>query len=159
MLRASRGVCVRGRIVGGIVVRVMLDYRTLPFISSQSAYLESLRPNRQVHAEGRLRARRRVRGLRLEPRADLRVGHERLDAARCGLRRDWWSRASRSGRRSTRNGQRFRVYFLSDRGGIYALGYPVITWAGHLINLAELVMLAAGALRAADRRVDRCSAR
>ena len=41
-----------------------------------------------------------------------------------------------------RDDQRFRVYFLSDRGGIYALGYPVITWFGHLINLAELVMLA-----------------
>ena len=44
VLRTARGVCVRGRIVGSIVVRVMLDYRTLPFISSQSAYLESLRP-------------------------------------------------------------------------------------------------------------------
>ena len=35
----------------------------------------------------------------------------------------------------------FRVYFLNDRGGIYALGYPVITWFGHLVNLAELVVL------------------
>jgi len=38
--------------VGSLVVRVMLDYRTLPFISSQSPYLESLRPNRQVVPEG-----------------------------------------------------------------------------------------------------------
>ncbi len=53
-----------------------------------------------------------------------------------------------------RDGQRFRVYFLSDRGGIYALGYPVITWVGHLINLAELVMLAAVLYVAADRRID-----
>ena len=37
---------------------------------------------------------------------------------------------------------RFRVYFLNDRGGIYALGYPVITVFGHLINLAELIFLA-----------------
>jgi hypothetical protein len=28
---------------------------------------------------------------------------------------------------------------MNDRGGIYALGYPVITAFGHLINLAELV--------------------
>ena len=34
------------------------------------------------------------------------------------------------------------MYFLNDRGGIYALGYPVITVFGHLINLAELVTLA-----------------
>ena len=31
---------------------------------------------------------------------------------------------------------------MNDRGGIYALGYPVITAFGHLINLAELVFLA-----------------
>jgi signal transduction histidine kinase len=40
-----------------------------------------------------------------------------------------------------RGGQTFRVHFLNDRGGIYALGYPVITVFGHLINLAELVIL------------------
>src|SRR5207302_1774720 len=37
----------------------------------------------------------------------------------------------------------YRVYFLTDRGGIYALGYPVVTWFGHLVNLAELVLLTA----------------
>ena len=47
VLRTSRGICQNGRLVGSIVVRVMLDYRTLPFISSQSPYLESLRPNRR----------------------------------------------------------------------------------------------------------------
>ena len=100
VLRTGRGVCVRGRIVGSIVVRVMLDYRTLPFISSQSPYLESLRPNRQVAAGRRVGPRRRVRRLRLEPRADLRVGHARLDAAGRRSSSGWSSRASRSGRRS-----------------------------------------------------------
>ena len=52
VLRASRGVCVDGRPVGGIIVRAMLDYRTLPFISSRSPYLESLRPDREAPAEG-----------------------------------------------------------------------------------------------------------
>src|SRR5207302_345758 len=41
-----------------------------------------------------------------------------------------------------RNDETFRVYLLNDRSGIYALGYPVITWLGHLINLSELVLLA-----------------
>src|SRR5205823_2570826 len=36
VLRTSRGICVNGRFAGSIVVRVMLDYQTLPFISSQS---------------------------------------------------------------------------------------------------------------------------
>ena len=142
VLRTGRGVCVRGRIAGGIVVRVMLDYRTLPFISSQSAYLESLRPNRQVTPEG-------VSGRDVEFAV---YGWSRAPIFASGTsvwtlpdsvfrvlvesREPFWATLERSG-------ERFRVYFLSDRGGIYALGYPVITWAGHLINLAELVMLAA----------------
>ena len=31
-----------------------------------------------------------------------------------------------------RDDERFRVYLMNDRGGIYALGYPSITWFGHL---------------------------
>ena len=42
-----------------------------------------------------------------------------------------------------RGSQQFRVYLFSDRGGIYALGYPLIGWAGHLIKLGELVFLSA----------------
>src|SRR5262249_61767725 len=52
VLRTGRGICAHGGSVGSIVVRVMLDYRTLPFISPQSPYLESLRPNRQAPPEG-----------------------------------------------------------------------------------------------------------
>ncbi len=140
-LRIARGVCVRGRMVGSIVVRVMLDYRTLPFISSQSPYLESLRPNRQVAPEG-------VSGRDVE---FIVYGWSRAPIFESGTRvwtlpdpvfqrlvesRDpFWATLDR-------DDQTFRVYFLSDRGGIYALGYPVISWVGHLINLAELVMLA-----------------
>ena len=50
--QASRGVCDRGVIRGSIVVRVMLDYRTLPFLSSQNPFLESLRPERAAAPEG-----------------------------------------------------------------------------------------------------------
>jgi signal transduction histidine kinase len=141
VLRISRGVCVRGRMVGSIVVRVMFDYRTLPFISSQSPYLESLRPNRQVAPEG-------VSGRDVE---FIVYGWSRAPIFETGTRvwtlpdpvfqrliesRDrFWATLDR-------DDQTFRVYFLSDRGGIYALGYPVITRVGHLINLAELVMLA-----------------
>jgi len=42
-----------------------------------------------------------------------------------------------------RGDTRFRVYFFNDRQGIYALGYPVVSLLGHLINLGELVFLAA----------------
>ena len=141
VLRIARGVCVNSRPVGSIVVRVMLDYRTLPFISSQSPYLESLRPNRQVVPEG-------VSGRDVE---FIAYGWSRAPIFESGTRvwtlpdpvfqqlvesRDpFWAKLDR-------DDQAYRVYFLSDRGGIYAIGYPATGWVGHLINLAELVMLA-----------------
>src|SRR4029077_442557 len=142
VLRTGKGICAGGRIVGSIVVRVMLDYRTLPFISSQSPYLESLRPNRQAPPEG-------VSGRDVEfavygwSRAPIFESGTRVwtlpDSVFQPLvesREPFWATLDR-------DGETFRVYFMSDRGGIYALGYPVITPVGHLINLAELVMLAA----------------
>jgi signal transduction histidine kinase len=141
VLRIARGVCVRGRIAGSIVVRVMLDYRTLPFISSQSPYLESLRPNREVVPEG-------VSGRDVE---FIVYGWSRAPIFASGTR--VWTLPDPVFQRLiesreplwaaiVRDDQSFRVYFLSDRGGIYALGYPVIGWVGHLINVAELVWLA-----------------
>ena len=145
VLRTSRGICDRrGRVLGGIVVRAMLDPQTLPFISSQSPYLESLRLNRQAPAEG-------VFGRDIElamygwSRAPTYAGgstvwrlpdpvFDRLVESR----EPFWAALDR-------DEQAFRVYLLSDRGGIYALGYPVTDWLGHLINLSELVLLA-GAL-------------
>ena len=140
VLRTGRGICTRGRIVGSIVVRVMLDYRTLPFISSQSPYLESLRPNRQAPPEG-------VSGRDVEFAV---YGWSRAPIFETGTRvwkiddtvfqqliasrEPFWADVDR-------DGDTFRVYLLSDRGGIYALGYPVIDRAGHLMNLAELVLL------------------
>src|SRR5262249_51213860 len=41
-----------------------------------------------------------------------------------------------------RAGSSFRVFFTSDRGAVYALGYPKLTAFQHLINLAELMFLA-----------------
>ena len=141
VLRASRGVCAGTRPQGAVVVKAMLDYRTLPFIASRSPYLESLRPDRQVPAEG-------VSGRDVEfvfygwSRAPLFASgtsvwtlpdpiFERMVESRTPI----WSSVERGG-------QRFRVYFMNERGGIYALGYPVISAFGHLINLAELAFLA-----------------
>ncbi len=140
VLRTGRGICDRGRIVGSIVVRVMLDYRTLPFIAPQSPYIETVRPDRRAPSEG-------VAGRDVEfvvygwSRAPLFESEtsvwtlpdpvfQRLTASRD----PFWAPIDR-------DGDTFRVYFLSDRYGIYALGYPVITWVGHFINLAELTLL------------------
>jgi signal transduction histidine kinase len=140
VLRTSRGICQNGRLVGSIVVRVMLDYQTLPFISSQSPYLESLRANRQAPPEG-------VSGRDIEFAV---YGWSRAPIFASGTsvwtlpddvfqrmvesRDSFWATIDRGNRR-------FRIYFLTDRGGIYALGYPVVTWFGQLVNLAELILL------------------
>jgi len=140
VLRASRGICVHGRPIGAVVVRALLDYRTLPFISSQSPYLESVRPSGQARAEGLFgrdvefvvygwsRAPIFASGTRVWTLPD-RV-FDRLAESR----EPFWETLDR-------DDQRFRVYFLSDRGGIYALGYPIISWFSHFMNLAELVTL------------------
>src|SRR5258705_2495203 len=45
--------------------------------------------------------------------------------------------------RLQRDDQPYDVYLLSDRGGIYALGFPVVRLLGHMMNLAELTVIAA----------------
>ncbi len=140
VLRTGRGICEGSRRVGSIVVRVMLDYRTLPFISSQSPYVESLRSNRSAPSEAV--AGRDVEfvvyGWSRAPLFESETGvwtlpdpvFQRLVESR----EPFWASIDREG-------DAYRVYLLSDRYGIYALGYPVITAVGHFINLAELVLL------------------
>jgi nitrogen fixation/metabolism regulation signal transduction histidine kinase len=138
VLRASRGICDNRRQLGAIVIRAMLDYRTLPFISSRSPYLESLRPERDTRHNpgsdvefvvyGWSRAPLYVSGTEVWPLSN--TVFDRMVASREPL----WETVRR-------DNETFRVYFFNDRGGIYALGYPVITAFGHLVNLAELVTL------------------
>jgi signal transduction histidine kinase len=140
VLRTSRGICRGGRIVGTIVVRAMLDYRTLPFISSLSPYLESLRPNRPRVPEavsGRdveFAVYGWSRGPIFESGTRVWKLNDEVFQRLIQSREPFWADIDR-------DGKTFRVYFLSDRGAIYALGYPVIDGVGHLVNLAELVFL------------------
>ncbi len=140
VLRASRAICEDRRRVGAIVVRVRLDYHALPFISTQSPYLQSLTPASPSRPEtasgsdvelvvyGWSRAPLYASGTKVWPLAD-----DVFDGMSEG-REPLWTRVNR-------DGETFRVYFFNDRGGIYALGYPVITRFGHLVNLGELVFL------------------
>jgi signal transduction histidine kinase len=140
VLRTSRGICERGRILGTIVVRVMLDYRTLPFISTQSPYLESLQASR-TPSEGisgrdvEFAMYGWTRAPIIESGTTVWTLPDPVFARLVASREPFWETLDR-------DGQAFQAYLLSDRGAIYALGYPVITWFGHLINLAELALLA-----------------
>jgi signal transduction histidine kinase len=144
VLRASRGVCAGRRTLGAIVVRVLFDYQTLPFIGSPNPSPESLRSDREESVEG---ASARdvefvVYGWSGAPLSASGTSvwtipddvFDRLIASR----EPFWTSIAREA-------QPYRVYFMSDRVGVYALGYPVITPFGHLVNVAELVTLA-GAL-------------
>ena len=147
MLHAQRNICASGgggsaRPVGAIVVHVVLDYRTLPFITSQSPYFEVFRPSESgAPAEGTAGGNVGVAiyGWGLMPiytsgRSAWAITDElfqRIYASRAPF---WATVRPPDGR--------FRVYFSNDRAGIYALGYPVLSPFDHLVHLAELSTLA-----------------
>jgi signal transduction histidine kinase len=127
------------RRVGSLVVHVVLDYSNLPFISAQSPYTGLL-------------------GAPSAPPVEMATGH--LDFVVYGWSRrplymsgrEVWAldealfariQASREPFWATvmREGTRHDVYFLNDRFGIYALGYPQVSAFDHAVMLAELVVL------------------
>jgi signal transduction histidine kinase len=145
VLHAGRAICGPGaQRLGSIIVHAMVDYENLPFISSENPYLELLRPSDPLRSEG-------VTGRDVEfafygwSRSSLFASSEpawQLDdavfARATASREPFWSVLRRGS-------DRWDVYLLNDRSGIYALGYPVISALGHLVNLAELTVLATGA--------------
>jgi nitrogen fixation/metabolism regulation signal transduction histidine kinase len=143
VLRAGRGICDgRRRPIGAIVVRAMLDPRTLPFISSQNPYLESLRETRRVREQEAVSGRDVEFAVYGWSRSPLYASGtsvwtlpDSVFQRTVESREPFWTTIDR-------DDDTFRVYVLNDRGGIYALGYPQPTWQGQLITIAELVMLA-----------------
>jgi len=153
VLSASRAVCINdpsgaSHVVGSIVVHAMLDYANLPFIASKSPYVELLRPVEPQRTEG-------ISGGDIEfavygwSRMPLYTSADtawRLDAGTFGRlassRTPLWARLDAEE-------QRYDVYLLSDQGGIYGLGFPVVTLLGHMMNLAELTVIAAATFLAA----------
>ncbi len=149
LLHAGRGICAadpsgsgKPVIVGAIVIHSMLDYGTLPFITSQNPYVELLRGNRDLISEGM--SGRDVefvvygwsrRPLYMSGTRAWTLGEETFNRIYAS-RQPFWTRLEQAGKP-------YYVYLSNDRGGIYALGYPVVTAIGHLINIAELGTLSA----------------
>ncbi len=144
VLHAGRAICAPdGRRLGSIAVHTMLDYANLPFISSQSPYVELMRPADPIRGEG-------VSGRDIEFAF---YGWSRRPLYASGvtawpLEDDAFARIveTRSALWETlrRGDADYRVYVLNDRGGIYALGFPLVSPLDHLVNLAELTVLAWG---------------
>jgi signal transduction histidine kinase len=148
LLHAGRGLCVeehgRKRIVGTVVIHAMLDYGSLPFITSQNPYVELFRTRSSLDDGASLVSDVEfvVYGWSLRPIYASAPTTWTLDAETFrrvyASRTPFWTRLAAGDRRD-------HVYLANDRGAIYALGYPAITLVGHLVSLAELVTLA-GAL-------------
>jgi signal transduction histidine kinase len=143
ILHAGRRVCGRtpGDSPGSIVVHAMqTDYENLPFISSRSPYVALLRPTDPLRREG-------FAGREVEyavygwSRTPL---YASADTA-WPLPDDVFARVAESRDplwvEMRRGSTRYEVYIQNNRGGIYALGFPVVSALDHLVHLAELAVL------------------
>jgi signal transduction histidine kinase len=147
MLHAERRVCVQGNggafnPVGTIVLHVVFDYRTLPFITSQSPYFELFRSaERGAPGESTTGADVEIAiyGWGLQPLYTSRPSAWPIDDALFDRlyrsREPFWTVIHAGG-------SRHRVYFSNDRAGIFAIGYPVLSVFDHFVHLAELTTLA-----------------
>jgi signal transduction histidine kinase len=151
VLHAERGLCSGTgdaiRSSGTIVLHLAVDdYRTLPFITSQSPYFELFRPSvtqdsREPTPPNDVRVA--IYGWGLEPVYASGVSAWPITEALFQriydpARRPFWETIPLG--RDT-----YRVYFTNDRAGIYAIGYPMPTLFDHLVHLAEVSTLAGAA--------------
>jgi signal transduction histidine kinase len=144
VLHAGRLFCTPGgKPLGSIVVHAMLDYENLTFISSRSPYVEMLRPPDATRGEG-LRGRDVEYAFYGWSRTPI---YSSTDTAWL-LPEDVFALVEQSREprwaRLRRGTDEYDVYLQNDRSGIYALGFPVTSALGHLVNLAELTVLAVG---------------
>jgi signal transduction histidine kinase len=143
ILHAGRALCSDrpgARPLGSIVIHAMPDFENLPFISSRSPYVELFRP---LESRGEGLSGRDIEfaaygwsRTQFYPVADKAWSLPDEVLARIEeSRTPFWATLPR--------GQDlYDVYLFNDRGGIYALGFPVISALGHLVNLAEVTVLA-----------------
>jgi signal transduction histidine kinase len=146
LLHAGRGICGdpgegTSRPLGAIVVHVLLDYGTLPFLASRNPYGDLLQSRGEVspEAHGR-RVEFAMYGWGRTPVFPTEgtpwpISSELLATIYQAGREPLWETVEHGDRE-------YRVHFLNDRSGIYALGYPVPTPVEHLVSLAEILTLA-----------------
>jgi signal transduction histidine kinase len=147
MLHAQRAICAvdpatgEEDVVGGIIIHVMLDYSSLPFLSTQGPYAHLLRgadapgggtpPPDDVDLVlyGWGRSTMYASGERVWPLPD--EAFARAYRSREGFWTTQW-----------RGNRLHDIYVVNDRLAIYVIGYPRLTLLGHLVRLAEVATLA-----------------
>jgi signal transduction histidine kinase len=148
MLHADRNICRPSASggppepVGTIVVHVLRDYRTLPFITSQNPYFEVFRPSEGgAPREGSTGSDVNVAiyGWSLSPvftsgRSAWPITDDLFARLYDPARKPFWTTMRQSD-------GRYHVHFSNDRLFIYAIGYRALTLFDHLVHLAELTTL------------------
>jgi signal transduction histidine kinase len=145
VLHAGRAFCSSdpsAKPLGSIVVHALPDdYGNLPFISSRNPYVELLLPPDRLQREGltgrdvEFAVYGWSRSTLYSDGATAWALPDEVFARVEDSRAEVWAQLARGQ-------QRYDVYLLNDRGGIYALGFPVIAPLDHLVNLAEVTVLA-----------------
>lgn len=148
MLHAEKSICEGDadarRVIGSIVLHLVPDYRTLPFITSQSPYVEVFRTEAGAPAEGMTGSGVAIviYGWGLTPLFASGAAAwpitDPLFARVYQSREPFWTELER-GR------ARWHVLFSNDRNGIYALGYQALTLFDRFVHMAELTTLAGAA--------------
>jgi hypothetical protein len=137
LLYAERGLCgAAGEFLGAIVVRIVPDYRTLPFVTSANPYYDALGsgdPSRRGSRVSELQVAVFGWSLRTPLFASGRITwpiDEEIATRMTRSHDPFWIDRDVDGRA-------YHIRFLSDRGGIYAVGYPAPTPSQHAARLAE----------------------
>ena len=143
MWHAERAICdPQKRVLGGVVVHVVPDYRSLPFVSFGNPYRDALAGGASAARRAEFSDLQTVSyGWAFYPLFSsgrvvwpIAIGlHDRLYASRD----PFWTVL-------TSDNVPYHVYFANDRAGIYALGYPVASWFRHTTRLAEIATVMAG---------------
>ena len=142
LIHAERRICITDAsgnrtVQGAIILHVLFEYETLPFIASHNPYFEVIRAadtsTREGTAGGNVEVA--IYGWGLQPvytsgRSAWPISDE-LFARIYASREPFWAVAETGG-------ARHQVYFSNDRERIFAIGYPVLTLFDHFVHLAEL---------------------
>ena len=150
MLHAERRICtidasgVRSQ-QGAVILHVLFEYETLPFITSQNPYYEVVRatrsrPPRKAPPVATSRSRSTAGACSRSTPRGARPGRSPMRCSTGSTARGepFWAEASAAG-------VKHQVYFSNDRERIFAIGYPVLTLFDHFVHLAELATFGAAA--------------
>ena len=151
MLHAERAVCDAregpDQVRGGIILHVMLDYSSLPFLTTQGPYYDLFRGSARQDASTITQSSRDIDLVVYGwGRTPIYSSSERTwELPESIFRRAYQSRASFWDIQA-RGSRVYDLHVSNDRLAIYVVSVPRVTPVEHLVHVAEVATLAAFAL-------------